>query len=137
MDALQLIANQEGYRQFAYRDTMGKLTIGNGRNLDSEGVSRAEAAFLLNQDLARVTAKLSALPFWNELSPVRQAVLQSVAINCGMAGMLDFHVMLQHLTYHDYGKAAAALLNSKAARECPNRYKQLAEMLTTGQWPIE
>ena len=41
-----------------YRDTVGKLTIGVGRNLDDVGITDAEARFLLENDIARTVADL-------------------------------------------------------------------------------
>ena len=42
------IKYEEGYRQFPYRCTEGKLTIGYGFNLDDVGLSRQECDLILN-----------------------------------------------------------------------------------------
>lgn len=137
MNLFTLLTKQEGYRQFPYRDTRGKLTIGIGRNLDAEGVTLPEAQGLLASDCDRIVKKLQVLPFWNEIGEVRQGVLISVALNCGVDGMLEFHDTLADIAHHMYAIAAGDLMSSAAARELPNRYRVLAAMLSTGQWPIE
>lgn len=48
----------EGLRLKPYRDTVGKLTIGIGRNLDDVGISEAEAEYLLSNDLDRTISDL-------------------------------------------------------------------------------
>jgi lysozyme len=45
----------------AYRDTVGKLTIGYGRNLDDRGISEDEAGFMLDNDIDLVVAELAPL----------------------------------------------------------------------------
>ena len=42
----------EGLRLKPYRDTVGKLTIGWGRNLEDNGITKLEAEVLLDHDLA-------------------------------------------------------------------------------------
>ena len=48
----------EGVKLKPYKDTVGKLTIGCGRNLDDIGISYTEVDYLLENDLnmAEVTA---------------------------------------------------------------------------------
>lgn len=50
----------EGLRLRPYRDSVGKLTIGCGRNLDDVGITAAEAMMLLDNDVSRVERELVA-----------------------------------------------------------------------------
>ena len=45
------IVIDEGKRNKPYRDTVGKLSIGVGRNLDDKGLSDGEIAILLEHDI--------------------------------------------------------------------------------------
>jgi lysozyme len=157
VDVIELLKVQEGYRQHPYRDTAGKLTIGYGRNLEAEGIDQREAEGLLEADAQRVTALCMYLPFWDSLDEVRQAVLVSIGINCGMGtsqpevvkaeaaakfpeesnigGLLGFKRMLRALCNHDYIAAAAEIRDSRAARQLPARYDELADMVNLGRWP--
>lgn len=61
MDTQQLreqLERHEGLRLKPYKDTVGKLTIGIGRNLDDKGISRKEAFALLDNDIAEVVRQL-------------------------------------------------------------------------------
>ena len=120
VDIVTLLTDQEGYMQLPYRDTRGKLTDhGIGRNLEAEGISLLEARYMLGQDLDRIAKKLSTLSFWKELGAVRQGVLISVALNCGVEGLLAFHHMLSDVSNGDFSVAAGDLESSKAAhRNC-------------------
>ena len=64
MDNLNLLllhdelVRDEGVRLKPYRDTVGKLTIGTGRNLDDMGISEVENAMLLDNDICCIEADL-------------------------------------------------------------------------------
>ena len=45
------LTRDEGMRLMPYRDTVGKLTIGVGRNLDDVGISLDEANMLLTNGI--------------------------------------------------------------------------------------
>ncbi len=135
MDVMDLIKRHEGLRLHPYLDSVGKCTIGYGRNLDDEGITQPEAEGLLEVDLSMVTVKCMSLNCWRDLDEVRQAVLIDVAFNVGYGGLLEFRQMLDALTKHDYATAARELLNSKAAIQLPNRYSELAQMMSSGLWP--
>lgn len=56
MDLRKLINDlirDEGLKLKPYRCTSNKLTIGIGRNLDDNGITEAEARYLLHNDLGR------------------------------------------------------------------------------------
>jgi len=131
--AKQLILH-EGMRLNPYRDTVGKLTIGVGRNLDDEGISKEEALFLLENDITRVIAELDkALPWWEELDEVRQRVLADMCFNLGIGGLLKFQKTLELVEVHRYKEAAEEMLSSLWARQVGNRAVHLAKMMETGQ----
>lgn len=46
-----MLIRHEGLKLKPYRDTVGKLTIGAGRNLNDLGISEREAMFLLDNDI--------------------------------------------------------------------------------------
>src|SRR5574341_784631 len=79
LDVATLMAElkrDEGVRLKPYRDTVGKLTIGAGRNLDDKGISAVEATILLANDIEEVCAALDAeLAWWRDLDGVRQRAI--------------------------------------------------------------
>lgn len=133
-EALQaLLIRHEGLRLKPYRDTVGKLTIGVGRNLDDVGISRDEALDLLASDLARVQTGLdAAYPWWRKLDVVRQHALIDLAFNVGLGGLKTFVLMLAGLRGGAYDEAARELTRSHWADQVGDRSVELARMLRTG-----
>ena len=128
----------EGERRKPYRDTVGKLTIGIGRNLDDTGLRRDEIEYLLANDITDARADLDRyLPWWRGLDPVRQRVLIDMAFNMGMGapnrgGLLSFVNTLSEIRRGNYGIAADMMLASKWSAQVGRRAVRLATMMRTG-----
>lgn len=138
MDTAKLRAQlqrHEGVRRFPYRDTVGKLTIGCGRNLDDVGISAGESDYLLTNDIdVRVLALAKRYPSWfPALDPVRQAVLVNMAF-MGLSRLAGFRKMLSAIGAKDYETAAAEMLSSKWATQVGARAAELAIQMRTGAW---
>lgn len=128
------LKRDEGVRLKPYRDTVAKLTIGVGRNLDDVGISEAEADFLLASDIKRTVEDLaSRLPWWSTLDEVRQRVLCNMAFNLGIGGLCAFVNTLNAVKAGDYDKAATEMLNSKWAKQVGARAVRLSAMMRTGE----
>ena len=123
----------EGLRLKPYRDTVGKLTIGVGRNLDDVGLRDGEAELLCLNDVRVVEAGLDArLPWWRGQDAARQAVLIDMGFNLGIEGLLGFRTTLGHVQAGRYGEAAKQMLRSKWAGQVGRRAATLARMMETG-----
>ena len=73
---------EEGFRQHPYLDSLGILTVGYGRNLISNGVSKEEADFMLMRDIIKAEDQVyAALPWTRDLDDVRCAILIDMAFN--------------------------------------------------------
>ncbi len=132
-DIIEQLIMHEGEKLKPYRDTVGKLTIGVGRNLDDVGISASECRYLLANDVAKVCAQLSnRLPWWKTLSPVRQKVLIDMAFNMGVDGLLTFKNTLAAIEAGDFARASAGMLASKWAEQVKGRAQRLARMMLTG-----
>lgn len=134
-DALQKqLIRHEGLKLKPYLDTVGKLTIGVGRNLADVGISPDEALDLLANDITRVKAGLDvALPWWRDLDAVRKRVLIDMAFNLGVEGLRAFRLALSFTRSGDFDEAATEMLASKWAGQVGQRAKTLAQMMHTGQ----
>jgi lysozyme len=128
---MRLLMQQEGFRQFPYNDTTGNLTIGYGRNLTANGVSKNEAIGLLENDVQYFISKLNS-PLFNSLSETRKIVLVDMCFNLGVNGLMNFESMWEAIKAGDFEDAADEILESKAAVQAPSRYQQLAQMMKTG-----
>jgi lysozyme len=129
----QLIQH-EGFRRTPYIDSVGKLTIGVGRNLDDKGLSKAEIYQLLDNDIKIAEKDARALVSnFHILGDVRQRVLIDMAFNLGRARLAGFKKFLAAMELGDMVAARAEMLNSKWAVQVGSRAKRLAKMMLTGQ----
>lgn len=125
----QLIMH-EGLKVKPYKDTAGKLTIGVGRNLDDTGITHLEAMTLLANDLERIREGLNnALPYFADLSEIRQRVLIDMAFNLGVRGLLGFRMTLLRIEQGRYAEAADHMLESKWAGQVGQRARRLSYMI--------
>lgn len=123
----------EGERLKPYKDTVGKLTIGVGRNLDDVGISEEESGYLLGNDIDRTMMALdNALPWWRQLDEVRQRVVVNMAFNMGVRGLLLFKQTLAAMQSGDYSHAADQMLNSTWATQVGLRASRLSKMMREG-----
>ncbi len=125
--------NDEGLRLKPYKDTVGKLTIGYGRNLDDVGISETEAEHLLRSDLRKVLRDLDLkLPWWRDLTRNRQCALANMAFNLGIGGLFKFKNMLSALMEKNYSIAADEALDSKWAKQVGDRAIRIADLIRNG-----
>jgi len=126
----------EGFRGTPYRDTVDKLTIGYGRNLSDKGISREEAAILLDNDIREAeSAVAKAFPWTMEVDRPRFEVLVNMAFNLGIGGLLKFEHMLSAMEAGSWESAAVEMLNSKWAKQVAHRADELAVIMRTGRDP--
>ena len=119
-------------RHIAYVDTVGKTTIGFGRNISDVGLSTAEAGMLLSNDIdEREQALTAALPWFAALDDIRQRVLIDMAF-MGVPKLLLFARMLAAAAAKDYATAAKEMLDSTWARQVGARATELAAMMRDG-----
>jgi len=132
---VNLIKKHEGLRLKPYRDSVGKLTIGYGRNLDDRGITRDEAEYMLNNDVSRCMAELRQnLPWFDRLDPVRQDVLIDMCFNLGIGSLLKFNQTLGHIEKAEYDLAADCMLDSLWAKQVGARAVELSFMMRTGTY---
>lgn len=129
------LLRDEGLRLKPYKDSVGKTTIGIGRNLDDVGISHGEALMLLANDIESASAALrTQLPWTINLDEVRRAALVNAAFNMGIGGLLAFRHALASLQSGDYETAANQMLESLWAKQVGPRAVRIAEQIRTGQW---
>lgn len=127
------LERDEGLRTKPYVDTVGKTTIGVGRNLTDRGISSDEAYYLLDSDITLVIADLNrSLPWWSTLTDPRQRVLANMCFNMGIGGLLTFTNTLSLIKSGAYEAAATEMLKSKWATQVGARADRLAEMMRIG-----
>ncbi len=130
------LMRDEDVRLKPYRDSVGKLTIGTGRNLDDVGISKDENDYLLDNDIARVERALDVhLPWWGHLDLVRQRVLANMCFNLGPRKLLRFRKTLPLIQQGQYEAAAREMLRSRWAQQVGHRALRLSQATRTGVMP--
>jgi len=127
----QLILH-EGLKLKPYKCTAGKITIGVGRNIEDIGITEEEARYLLDNDILRVAQELdNALPWWRNLSDVRQRVLLDMAFNIGTPTLLKFKNTLALIEAESFEEASIEMLDSRWAEQVGQRAKTLSNAMAT------
>lgn len=120
----------EGKVRKPYKDTVGKLTIGIGRNLDDVGLSDDEIYYLLNNDISSVERDLElAFPWINEHPESVQRALANMAFNLGLPRLRGFKRMLAAIKEGRYEDAAIEALDSKWATQVGKRALRIAALI--------
>ncbi len=130
MNYLDILREQlpidEGNRLKPYRDTVGKLTIGVGRNLDDVGLRQNEVDFLLDGDIAQaVKTAQSVVSNFDALTDARKAVVANMAFNLGR-GLSAFTQTIKAIEESRWNDAADEMLKSKWAEQVGARATRLA-----------
>ena len=125
---IDLIAD-EGMRLKPYTDTVGKVTIGVGRNLDDNGITEDEAGLLLRHDITRTTVELDArVNWWVAMPEPAQRALANMCFNLGWPRLSKFKNMLASLEAGHYSEAAGHALDSQWARQVGARAVRIAAL---------
>lgn len=133
-----MLVHDEGLRLKPYPDTVGKLTIGVGRNLDDVGISEAEAYALLDTDVKRADRTCLAIfgeSQWNRWSENRRCGWLNIALNLGHAGLLSFRNTLRAAIAENWDEVARHLRASKWYGQVGSRAERVIAMICREEWP--
>jgi lysozyme len=127
------LVKEEGYRQFPYRCTADKLTIGIGRNIQERGISLDEAKYLAHTDINNsICELLEHVNNYEELNYARQIVLIDMCFNLGITQFLKFRKFIAAVENGEFEKASEEMLDSLWAKQVGERATKLAEIMKTG-----
>lgn len=129
---MQTLMVDEGFAGTPY-DDRGNLTVGFGRNLTSNPLTKAEGAYLMQKPVSDLERDLDRLlPWWRNLNDVRQEVLANMCYNLGIKTLSAFTRMLFAAKIGDFALAAYEMRNSTWARQVGRRAERLAHEMETG-----
>jgi lysozyme len=142
---IQQLERDEDIRAFVYDDATGiaikpgtlvkgNPTIGVGRSLNIDGLSKDEIAYLLSNDERRITQECEKeFPWAMGLDEVRREVLLNMIFQMGAEGLAKFKQFLAAMIRGDYDEAAKDMLDSSwAQHESPARAQRLSVQIKTG-----
>lgn len=157
MQLIDMIRYDEGERLSVYKDTEGYWTVGVGhlltknpskdvaiKELDktvghsSYGyINKQESASILQKDIDMAIlgiSKTSLSVTYTRIDGPRRAALVNMVFQLGLNGVLGFKNMIKLLTEGDYENAANEALNSKWARQTPNRARRVTDVIRYGDF---
>ncbi|MCP4536925.1 MAG: glycoside hydrolase family protein, partial [Chloroflexi bacterium] len=112
------LIRDEGLKLKPYTDTVGKLTIGVGRNLDDVGITEDEADYLLGNDVNWAMDDLDRnVAWWRDLPEGPARALVNMCFNMGWSRLSGFRNMLAALEAGDWQQAATEALDSRWASQ--------------------
>lgn len=116
------IIAHEGLKLKPYTDTVGKTTIGVGRNLDDNGISKDEALFLLTNDITRCKNELGEIfSNFDMFDEDKKTALTDIIFQLGKPRFLGFKKMIQAIKNNNWQKASQELMDSKLCRQVKSR----------------
>ena len=128
--ALELLKVHEGFSSTVYKCSANVYTVGYGRNLEHRGLTKAEAEYLLQNDIAEAENWCKTnLNYYKELSVARKAAILDMYVNLGPTGLLGFKKMHKALANKNYVVAGAEMLNSRWATQVGNRAIELSQII--------
>ena len=92
---------------------------------------------ILNSTMRSMLSNERIAKAMNVLDEARTAVLVSMAYQMGVAGLAQFKNTLYLVETKQFEEAAKAMLDSKWARQTPNRARRHAEQMRSGLWCTE
>ena len=130
MDIKKLLILNEGLRLKPYYDTVGKLTIGVGRNLIDNGISEDEAMYMLENDIRRAVQDLQRIFInFNDYDEHVKAVLIDMMFNLGFEGFMSFKKFIRAIKDGDMETAAKEMMDSKWAMQVKSRAERDRDIL--------
>ncbi|WP_250519504.1 glycoside hydrolase family protein [Caballeronia sp. NCTM1] len=136
------LRRDEGVDYSPYKDTKGVPTVGVGHNLNAKPLpagwkyplNDVQVDALLDDDLEDVFHDLDRfLPWWTDLSDVRQRAIANFVFQLGITKALGFTKSLPLIRQGKYAAAADNMLLSDWAKQTPSRAKRVTQMIRTGQ----
>jgi len=112
-----------------YPDTVGKTTIGVGRNIEDRGISEDEAMLMLDNDIKLVEMQCAIFEWFPGLSDIRKKVIIDMVFNLGITRFRKFKKTIQYLSENDFLNASIEMKDSKWCSQVGNRCVTLSYMM--------
>ena len=135
---LESVKKHEGYRNKVYLDTLGKRTVGVGHLCVEdfwEDDKEYEESFLMEilqkdlQEAIRGAKELMDEHGCADIDERAEEIIIEMVFQLGRTGVKKFRNMWKALSEHNYIGASFEMLDSKWAKQTPNRAKAMAEQM--------
>ena len=131
MDKLiQAVKLSEGFRDRVYKDTLDIDTIGYGFAIKDLVLDEDICDMILERKLKSLIKRVhKKFPFVEDLPEEAQEVVYEMCYQLGLRGFSKFKKSIQFLRLGNYKVCADELLDSRWARQTPNRAQRLSNII--------
>ena len=129
-DLLDSFKHHEGFVEHVYDDSLGIPTIGYGFAIKDLVLEEDLCDEILLRKL-RILGKsvMGKFPFFDSLPSDCKTVLMEMCYQLGVTGVSKFKKALKAMEDGDWEKAADEMLDSKWAKQTPNRAKEMSNII--------
>jgi lysozyme len=137
---------EEGFEEEIYKCTQGYNTVGVGHNIDAnplpigilkllfEGKKAMALDVLFKHDIQKVIVQLDRVfPWWRDKEDDIRLFMIDFVFNVGIGTAKKFKNTMRYIEMNKYKKASKGLMNSRYARQVPNRAKRNAKLIASAK----
>ena len=129
-DLLKRIKHHEGFRKSVYQCTEGYDTIGYGFAIKDLEMDEDIAEEILMRKVEKLIKRVRSKFDWLDSVPHEvQGVLVEMSYQMGLSGVSKFKKALHAMQMFQWKLAATELLDSRWAKQTPNRAKKLSDII--------
>ena len=129
-DIIEQLKIHEGYKPTVYKCTAGVDTIGVGFAIKDLHLSEEVCDLILKEKLEVLEERFENKFDWFAESPVEvRNVMLNMAYQLGFSGFCKFKKTIALLEARDWERASEEMLDSKWAKQTPNRANELSEII--------
>ena len=130
MSLLDRIKHHEGFRSKVYKCTEGYDTIGYGFAIKDLELDEDISEMILMQKLDNLMTRIGkTFVWWRSADSTVKDVVVEMCYQLGVSGFSKFKKTIGHLENKRYSKASAEMLDSRWAKQTPNRALELSNLI--------
>ena len=130
MELLKEIKRHEGFEPRVYKCTEGVDTIGYGFAIKDLHLDEDIAELILMRKIQKLLERIIVAFSWFENSPKEvKFVVTNMCYQLGLRGFSKFKQTIYYLETEQYEEASLEMLDSRWAKQTPNRAKELSELI--------
>ena len=129
-DIIEQLKIHEGYKPKVYKCTAGVDTIGIGFAIKDLELSEDVCELILKEKLQALEERFEDKFDWFKTSPIEvRNVMLNMAYQLGFRGFCKFKKTLSYLENAEWESASKEMLDSRWAKQTPNRANELSEII--------
>ena len=130
MSLIDNLKESEGFRARVYKCTEDYDTIGYGFAIKDLVMDEDIATMILERKVGDLKLRVhNKFPFITDLPEKVQDVVIEMCYQMGLSGFSKFKKTIQFLRLNEFENAAIEMLDSRWAKQTPNRAKKLSDIV--------